>query len=104
MRFYQVLSCGRIPALVDTDMVLPCADQIPWRDVVVMSKTPEALPGRLVAFYHDRNMEEAQRRCRHVWERYLSFAGFGTALGRQLQREIFVRRSSIMQRIRKLVT
>jgi hypothetical protein len=37
MRFYQVLSCGRIPLWVDTDSVLPYAglEAIPWERISI---------------------------------------------------------------------
>ncbi len=41
MRFYQVLAAGRIPVVVDTDMVLPFADQINWADFIVFEAYEE---------------------------------------------------------------
>lgn len=37
IRFYQSLSCGRVPLLIDTDGVLPYEglDPLPWEDLIV---------------------------------------------------------------------
>lgn len=34
-RLYETLAMGRIPIIVDTDMVMPCADQIDWNKIGV---------------------------------------------------------------------
>ena len=38
MRFYQTLSAGRIPILVDTDMVFPFVDEIDWDSIIIKGK------------------------------------------------------------------
>ncbi len=34
-RFYEALSLGKIPVLIDTDCMLPLADEIPWDQFIV---------------------------------------------------------------------
>ena len=43
MRFYQTLSCGRIPILLNTDMVLPFENEINWNDSIVIAESEEEL-------------------------------------------------------------
>jgi len=80
LRFYETLSMGRIPILIDTDMALPFEDKIaydqfivrvPWKDIARIGE------------YVDRFLEkpteeivEAQRKAREAFERYLYMPAF----------------------------
>lgn len=63
MRFYETLAAGRIPVLVDTDLVLPFADIVPWRELCVISPTVEVLPKHIETFWATHNVETVQRAC-----------------------------------------
>lgn len=80
-RFYEALSCGRIPVLVDTDCVLPYHDEIDWKTYCVwVDEKDVAMIGERVAQFHDalspQEFVDLQYRCRRLWERYLSPEGF----------------------------
>ena len=75
-RFLKTLSLGRIPVVVDTDIVLPLEDVIDYSKIIVrvpmsdVAKTPEYIR----AFYDKLSDEEWQARqtlAREVFERYL---------------------------------
>lgn len=80
LRFYETLSMGRIPILIDTDMALPFEDQIaydqfmvrvPWQDI--------AHVGEYVMRFLEKSPEEivdAQRKGRQAFERYLYMPAF----------------------------
>lgn len=81
LRFYETLSLGRIPILIDTDVQLPLADvidydafivRVPWRD--------SARAGDYaLRFFNDHNEEQwriAQRRARNIFESYLYIPSF----------------------------
>jgi hypothetical protein len=70
MRFYQVLSAGRIPVYIDTDMSLPFEDIIPWHEITVSAKTPLELIRKTKAFYQSNNIEEVQKKCKHIYDNY----------------------------------
>jgi hypothetical protein len=72
MRFYQTLSAGRIPILLNTDMVLPLADVIPWNSIIVIANTEEELVKKTILFWNTRNIEEAQRKCREIHDTYFT--------------------------------
>lgn len=80
IRFYQALSGGRIPVIVDTDIVLPFDFEIPWNEIAVLSPSLEELPANLSRFVKFRDVIEAQRLCRTYYDRYLSTRGFATQL------------------------
>jgi len=80
-RFLETLSLGRIPVLLDTEMVLPFADEIDYDRIMVrvamgdVDKTPELV--RVWYDAHDAAMWEAsQRRAREVFETRLRFDAF----------------------------
>lgn len=90
VRLYEALSMGRIPVVVDTDLVMPYDFLLPWRDYGVWidrSQVPEI--GRHVAEFHERigddGFEEHQRACRRLWEDYLSPLGFFRNFHRHLE-------------------
>lgn len=70
MRLYQVLSAGRIPVLIDTDMILPFCDDINWDEISVRASTPEELVDRLVKFYYSCDIKSVQRKCREIHQAY----------------------------------
>jgi hypothetical protein len=71
-RFYEVLSLGRIPIVVDTDMVLPLEDKINWRDIIVLCDTENDIPNAIRTFWNQKDMVQAQQRCKQIYEEFLS--------------------------------
>lgn len=70
MRFYQVLSAGRIPIFIDSDMCLPFADLIPWSEITVSAKTPLELIRKTKLFYETNDIEAVQKNCKTIYENY----------------------------------
>jgi hypothetical protein len=80
-RFYETLSCGRIPVFVDSDCVLPYEFLIDWPEYAVwVDEADLGEIGDRVLEFHDRLSErefvDLQRECRRVWERYIRPEGF----------------------------
>jgi hypothetical protein len=80
-RLYEALSLGRIPVFVDTDCVLPYDFEIDWPSYGVwLDRTCVNDVGERVATFHaklgDGDFVDLQRRCRQLWEEFLSPAGF----------------------------
>lgn len=90
IRFYEALSCGRIPIFIDTDCVLPYEADIQWKDCCVWI-TEKELPhiDRKVADFHNAlspvEFSEMQHRCRDIWENWISPEGFFSNLHRCIQ-------------------
>jgi hypothetical protein len=72
MRFYQALSAGRIPVLTDTDIVLPFADQIPWKEIIIFEKNEKQCLEKVLETFQDGNVVALQNQCRDIYERYFS--------------------------------
>src|SRR3989344_146017 len=81
IRFYEALSLGHIPILIDTETVLPLEDvidydkfilRIPWQEI-------DSIPERVIEFYANLNNEqfvEMQEKAQGAFEQYLRFDKF----------------------------
>ena len=83
VRLYETLAMGRIPILVDTDSLLPYADDRRWRECCVYVRQDELphIAEKVLAFHAALSEEaflETQRQARRFWEERLSFNGFFT--------------------------
>lgn len=80
-RLYETLSCGRIPVFIDTDCVLPYDFTINWKDYCVWVDAGEIdqIDKKVAEFHQSLSQPDftaLQRRCRSLWENYLSPEGF----------------------------
>lgn len=82
MRFYQALSVGRIPVLINTDMALPFGDLIPWKDFIVFEANEAQCVRRLLEIFDAGQAAALQQMCYQVFHGYLSHKVF---LGHLLQ-------------------
>jgi hypothetical protein len=91
-RFYEVLSAGRIPLYVDTDTVLPFADEIDWKQhcVWVGEDELDRIGPKLLEFHRridPQQFEAIQRSNRQLWLDYLTpLAFYRRALSRAVTR------------------
>lgn len=81
VRFYETLCMGRIPIVVDTDMVLPFDGSIDYRKHAVWIDKKEVSRAAqiLLAFHRDHTAEDLdriQRSNRALWESHLSHTAF----------------------------
>lgn len=72
MRFYQTLSAGRIPILLNTDMELPFKDEIDWNKCIVVANTTKELIDKTWIFWNTRNISDAQTKCKEIYDTYFS--------------------------------
>jgi hypothetical protein len=73
MRFYQTLSCGRIPILLNTDILLPFEEEIPWDDIIIFADTEQDLIEKTINCV---NIVERQIKCRDIYEKYFDGTKF----------------------------
>lgn len=80
-RFYEVLSLGRIPVLIDTSVVLPLETIINYREFCViidykdLSKAPDILADFHAGISNEKFMN-MQRKARDAFEHYLRYDAF----------------------------
>jgi hypothetical protein len=81
VRFFESLSLGRVPLLIDTDCPLPLEDEINYDEFILRvnhSKMHE-LPQIVKKYYDELGAESyllKQKRCREVFEKYLRIEVF----------------------------
>lgn len=80
-RLYETMCAGRIPVIVDTDIVLPYEDIIDWKNICVWVKADElnTIGDKIIKYYNGLTNEEIVGRkklCRQLWGEYLSPEGF----------------------------
>jgi len=80
-RFYETLSCGRIPLFIDTDCVLPYDFEIDYKKYCVWVDHHELSQADKILYNFHENISEEdfisrQRNCRRLWQDYLSPEGF----------------------------
>jgi hypothetical protein len=80
-RFYQILSMGRIPILLDTDSVLPFEDIIDYdkHSLIVNLNDINSLGKKIIEFFNQKNSDELygiQKNNRKLYEDFLSPNGF----------------------------
>ena len=87
IRFYQALSLGRIPVLIDSDMVFPFEDEINWDDVIIKANNEAELAKKIVLWWQNKSEEDvinAQLQCRKIYEKYLTASSFSKILEQTL--------------------
>lgn len=80
IRFYQVLSLGRIPALIDTNMVFPFEKEIDWDKIIIKTKCEKALLKKITLWWETKNETEIiaiERKCKDIFDYYFSTKSYG---------------------------
>ncbi|MEM8874522.1 MAG: exostosin family protein [Planctomycetota bacterium] len=77
VRFFEAFAAGRVPVLVDTDCVLPFADEIPYASRCVIVPIDDlANIGKHIAAFHAKHEQASfaklQRANRETWERWFA--------------------------------
>ena len=80
MRFYQTLSSGRIPVLVNTDMLLPYEDEIDWNEVIIIANTEEEVIDKILYYWKNKDIVKMQRNCKEIYNTYFSGSIFLNSL------------------------
>jgi hypothetical protein len=81
IRFYETFCFGRIPIMVDTDLVLPFNDLIDYnRHCVMIKKDQLLIMPKILMGYHRKHFfcgsSNIQIENRRIWEKYFSPIGF----------------------------
>jgi hypothetical protein len=71
-RFYQVLYLGRIPIVVNTDLILPFEDKINWRDIIVFCDSENDIANNVRIFWRNKDINQVQIKCKEVYDTYLA--------------------------------
>jgi hypothetical protein len=88
-RFYETLSCGKIPVFIDSDCILPYDFELDWKKYCVWIKEDEipVIADKIMEFHEkfsEKEFIDLQIECRKTWEERLSPEGFFRNLYRHL--------------------
>ena len=72
MRFYQTLAAGRIPVLVNTDMVLPFDRKISWQNHIIFEKDATSCVEKVVEVFESGRYTTMQQSCAQLFNSYFS--------------------------------
>lgn len=72
MRMWHVLSLGRVPILVEEDMIFPFYKEIDWDQICVRAQNPKELAEKTILFYNTHNMEQVQKSCFEIYQKYFT--------------------------------
>lgn len=80
-RLYEVMSCGRIPVIIDTDCVFPFDHIIDWKKYCVWVDSAEVdrIADKVSEFHENissKEFEEMQLSIRRLYEEWISPVGF----------------------------
>ncbi|MFD1872396.1 exostosin domain-containing protein [Hymenobacter bucti] len=90
IRFYQTLSAGRIPVLVNTDMELPFKDIINWSEYIVFEKNEEDCLNKIKQLHHSGDYLLMQEKCSELYNNYFAPKVFFDQLMMQIVRKYCV--------------
>ena len=76
MRFYQALSAGRIPILVNTDMLLPFNDRIPWQELIIIEDNEQKVIEKVIDWWNYKNLALIQSKCVEIYYKYFTNTNF----------------------------
>jgi hypothetical protein len=76
MRFYQTLACGRIPVLLNTDMIFPFEDVIDWHSIIVIADSNESLVEKILYCWNTQDIISMQQKCRWIFDEYFAKSNF----------------------------
>lgn len=79
MRFYQVMSLGRIPVLINSDMIFPFENEINWDDLIITGKNESELVNNIHTWWEnksDKEVIEVQRKCKQIFDDYFTHKNF----------------------------
>jgi hypothetical protein len=85
IRFYETLYYGRIPIIIDTDIVLPFSDLINWDEIIVIGDSKEDLPSKIVNFWKNNDIVKVQNKCHAMYKEYFSKENVGKYIIKELE-------------------
>lgn len=86
IRFYETLYYGRIPVVIDTDILLPFHNVIDWKKYIVISDKIEELPQKIYDFWLNTDIYQKQMECKELYNQYFT----NENICQHIYKEIFI--------------
>ena len=78
--FYQVLSFGKIPILLNSDFILPFEDEINWNELIIIDNDEENIIKKILDWWETKDIKNIQKKCREIFEKYFTINNFSKIL------------------------
>lgn len=88
IRFYETLSCGRVPVLVDTDCAFPFDDVLDYSEFCIIAANNEDLSNQILHKWNDESYIEMQNRAYEVFQDYFHLNIVGKKIVEYLDRNL----------------
>jgi len=92
VRFYETLALGRIPVIVNTDIILPFSDRIDWgKHCVLVEENFADFILKVTEFYQsisEADFEKLQQENRSIWEKYFTKEGYFITFHAELKKQL----------------
>lgn len=72
MRFYQVLGLGRIPLLVDSDLIFPFDNEINWHEIAIIGANEYDVINKLLDWWKNKDINAIQKKCKDTYDKYFN--------------------------------
>jgi hypothetical protein len=76
LRFYEVLSSGRIPIVVKSDSELPFENKIDWENTIILADTAEEAVEKTLFAWNNKDIVKMQIECKRIHREYFTEEGF----------------------------
>ena len=86
MRLYQTLSFGRIPLLLNTNIVLPFEDIIDYNNTFIIGNSEDEIINKLLLWWDTKDIIEIQNKCYQLYEKFFKPSNFVTHLYNAIQK------------------
>ena len=70
IRFYEAICLGRIPVILNTDIILPFAKYIPWNELCVISQASECMADDICNFAKKYDVIDVQKKLKEIYLTY----------------------------------
>ena len=73
MRFYETLKAGRIPVIINEELVMPFKDGlIDWPSICVIVNPDEDISQKIYDFWKNNDIYEVQKKCANTYNEYMA--------------------------------
>jgi len=85
MRLYQTLAFGRIPLLLNTNMVFPFENIIDYHNTFIIGNNEDEIIEKLLLWYNTKNIVEIQNKCYQLYETFFKISNYAPHLYNEIQ-------------------
>ena len=90
MRLYQTLAFGRIPLLLNTNMILPFEDIIDYNNTFIIGNNENEIIEKLLLWWKTKDIVEMQNKCYELYETFFKKTKYVSHLYNEIQTKLII--------------